>query len=86
MTGPVAQHPDTEAIHANLARQMLGMVFTITEEQNRLARLVLAAREEGMTWTQIGAATGKSRQASWSMWSDSLEDDPAWSDDPIPGL
>lgn len=86
MTNPLPQHPDTEAVHANLARGMFSQVNKIIIEKNLLSRHVLDAREEGMSWAQIGAATGTSRQAAWQRWSDDDDNHPRWEDVPIPGL
>jgi hypothetical protein len=50
-------------------RQALESMAKLCHESFRiekaLTELVLAAREQGYTWTQIGAALGTTKQAAW---------------------
>jgi hypothetical protein len=50
-------------------RQALESITKLCRESFRiekpLTELVLAGREQGYTWTQIGAALGTTKQAAW---------------------
>jgi len=46
-----------------------GVSGAIGDLQGKLADLVRAARIDGYTWTQIGAALGISKQAAWERFS-----------------
>jgi hypothetical protein len=50
-------------------RRPLSSITTLCRESFRLEKalteLVLAARERGHSWTEIGAALGTTKQAAW---------------------
>ena len=46
-----------------------GVSGAIGDLQGKLTDLVRAARGDGYTWTQIGAALGISKQAAWERFS-----------------